>query len=598
MKKLDFIKKGLTLLTSKEKKEGVFVTLFSTIIGFIDLLIITSVIPLTLFILNENSNEPLLLKFKQVISNYLTLDKVNFDRIMILILISLILLGFFLQLIKIYWLENLCRKIQLRVNTTITNNCMNSSIEWLNERTNAILFRQITQDTSSFSKDFLRNLIGILESLILIIIPLSGSILIGTPIGFLIFFVTGIFVIIIHKTITIYILKLAIKDQQYSNQSSKFLWELLNASREIKLSGNTNFFIIQYKKIYNSMVSNKKYLLFLRNIPALSIKTLGQIIFLLLTIMLLVFEENKEMVIPQIAMFGLLIAKIAPSLSTISSKLAALNSFEPFLDSLLELNKSTLQMSRKFETNKKLEKIPIKWNVLKLDKVYLYYKNRSKPILNNINLKLEYGKKYCIIGLSGSGKTSLLNVLSGLVEPSSGKISLDKKNFLNYSMLDWNNQLAFVSQNTILINSTIKNNIFFNNQINTNTNYLKKIIFDSGLTRFINSIPNGLDNVVGDFGINLSGGQKQRISIARAFYRDPKMYFLDEIDNGLDNIISKSIFNKILKRSINKFLITVTHKLDCLEKFDQIIILKNGTIKDMGTLQELNTKYNDIEKAL
>ena len=256
-----------------------------------------------------------------------------------------------------------------------------------------------------------------------------------------------------------------------------------------------------------------------------------------------------------------------------------------------------------------LEKPPIP-NIkgkIEFNNVSFYYPNDSnkKLILDGINLNFESGKKIALIGESGCGKTTIVNLLERFYDVTGGEILLDGLDIRKYNIQYLRNLIGYVEQEPILFNRTIKENILFGRE-----NYLKEkgedidkliqnICEEAYISEFINSLPNGLDYKVGIKGNKLSGGQKQRIAIARAILIKPKILILDEPTSALDNkseqIIQKALDN-ITKMNITTIIIA--HRLSTIKNSDIIYALQNGKVYEQGTHEELLNKRGYYEAII
>ena len=225
-------------------------------------------------------------------------------------------------------------------------------------------------------------------------------------------------------------------------------------------------------------------------------------------------------------------------------------------------------------------------NEIKLDNVSFQYPKNDFFILKNINLKIKKNSITGIFGKSGNGKTTLVNIITGLLSPSSGFIYCDSVN-ISQKTSSWQKLLTYVPQNVYLYDDTIENNIKFNivekkkfgksnvSEMEQDV-VLKNAIDLAGLTAFIDSLENGLQSTTGELSAKISGGQKQRIGIARAIYKNSEILILDEATNSLDNKAEEEILNKLYNLKNKLTIIIVSHNKDNFRICDQIFELKNG----------------------
>lgn len=214
---------------------------------------------------------------------------------------------------------------------------------------------------------------------------------------------------------------------------------------------------------------------------------------------------------------------------------------------------------------------------LELKNVNFSYPSNGSNVLENVNLKINKGHKIGVFGYSGAGKSTLVDIISTLNRPTKGQILIDNKPLSNRSSFRaWQNQISYVSQNSVLLDDTIQNNITFFDKEGLDKKKLENSIRNTQLKEFIETLPNGINTSVGDLGNQLSGGQIQRIAIARALYKDKDLLILDEPTSALDENNEKKIIENLLSQK--KTIILISHNLENLKKCDFIYEIKDKKI--------------------
>jgi len=216
---------------------------------------------------------------------------------------------------------------------------------------------------------------------------------------------------------------------------------------------------------------------------------------------------------------------------------------------------------------------------VELKDVSVYY--GEKPVLQNVSLELKPGTKTAIIGPTAAGKTQLLFLLTGLIHPTSGSVLFDGTNLEAFNKENFQHQIGFVFQDSIIFNMSLRENIAFNEKVTEAS--LVKAIETAELTEFIASLPLGLDTVVSERGTSLSGGQKQRIMLARALALHPKILLLDDFTARVDNQTEEKILKNVAKNYPGITLLSVTQKIASVMNYGQIILLEEGEILARGT---------------
>lgn len=221
--------------------------------------------------------------------------------------------------------------------------------------------------------------------------------------------------------------------------------------------------------------------------------------------------------------------------------------------------------------------------------VRFQYATRDKPALDGITLEIPSGSTYALVGPSGGGKSSLINLLPRLYDHQSGEILIDGVDITSVSLRSLRSKIAVVSQDVVLFNDTIANNISYGRS-DVTKEQVWQAACAANLESFIQSLPNGLETVVGDRGVRISGGQRQRIAIARAILKDAPILILDEATSALDTTAEASIKEAIDRLRKNRTTLIVAHRLSTIQNADQIVVLDQGKIIQQGSHAELISK--------
>ncbi len=233
---------------------------------------------------------------------------------------------------------------------------------------------------------------------------------------------------------------------------------------------------------------------------------------------------------------------------------------------------------REIENNPQLK---IKKSQIKFNKVNFKYETTNEKAIKDVSLNIEGNTMVAFVGHSGAGKSTIINLLPRFYDPQSGSIEIDGQNIKNVSLTSLRKNLSMVSQDVILFDDTIKNNITYANNSASQEEIISACKF-AAADEFIKKLPNGYDTLIGENGIRLSGGQKQRISIARAILKESPIILLDEATSSLDAESEEIVQNAITNLTNNKTTLVIAHRLSTIHNADKIFVLKNGEIIDSG----------------
>lgn len=232
---------------------------------------------------------------------------------------------------------------------------------------------------------------------------------------------------------------------------------------------------------------------------------------------------------------------------------------------------------------------------LTYDKLTYFYESGTSPAVSDFSLHIRSGECVALVGESGSGKTTLLNLTIGFRRPTSGRILIDGQNMQDLDLRTYRRHLAVVPQETVLFSGSVEENITYGEE-DIPRSKLLEVLDQANVSQFINSLPDGLDTLIGEHGAKLSGGQRQRIAIARALIRDPRIIILDEATSALD-VASEALVQEAISRlSKGRTTIIVAHRLSTVRRADRIVVLKQGRCIESGTHSELLTMEGEFHR--
>jgi len=328
---------------------------------------------------------------------------------------------------------------------------------------------------------------------------------------------------------------------------------------------------------------------------AMELIAFGSIISLVLYL-LSAHEGNVGTILPVLSVYALAGFKLLPafqqaytSLSQIRGNLAA---FDAVRD---DLRASSLTVAKSCApTNQRL----IPKSEIRFDSVVFSYPGKEELALSGIDITIPVNGVIGLVGASGSGKSTAIDLLLGLIEPQQGGLFIDGKSLTDENVRAWQNSLGFVPQSIFLADSSIRENIAFGlPPESVDEEKVNRAVTMAHLDELLTELPQGLDTRVGERGVQLSGGQRQRIGIARALYHDAEVLVLDEATSALDGITEKLIMDAIHDFAGKKTIIMIAHRLATVRQCDSIYLLQSGTVSDHGTYNEL-VERSDVFKRM
>jgi len=228
---------------------------------------------------------------------------------------------------------------------------------------------------------------------------------------------------------------------------------------------------------------------------------------------------------------------------------------------------------------------------------FAYKKDQKNALIEKIDLTMRRGQKIAIVGPTGSGKSTFLDLLLGMIEPDSGEITMDQETLSKKNLHSYRRNFSYVPQKIFFIEDTLQENIVFGSKQELDIDKLDRVILNASLQELIDDLPNGLQTNISDSNQMVSGGQKQCIGIARALYRGGDILILDEATSGMDQALEKKIYEAAFDSQFQTF-ISVTHKSSLLDKFDKIFVFNDGCIEAIGSYEELKKTSNFFNSML
>jgi ABC-type multidrug transport system fused ATPase/permease subunit len=359
----------------------------------------------------------------------------------------------------------------------------------------------------------------------------------------------------------------------------KWISQIVQGIKEVKVTGKEKYFINEYKKCGTGYVNAVERYSLYNNTPKLLIETVcisGMIGYLLVMV---ITGQDISTKVPSLSAFAFAAMKLMPSANKINNQINAISFFEPFLknvsDNLLtDISDENTDMSFVL---KESEKLPVKQGITLKDITYRYPKT-EKYIFKNAEMEIPIGKAVGVVGQSGAGKTTIVDILLGLLELEGGGVYADNVNIKD-DYRGWLKNIGYIPQMIYMLDGTIRQNVAFGvSEEEMSEERVWEVLKEAHLDDFIRSLPEGLDTEIGERGIRLSGGQRQRIGIARALYNDPEVLVLDEATSALDNDTEAAIMESINSLHGRKTLIIIAHRLQTIEKCDMIYRVKDGKI--------------------
>ena len=518
--------------------------------------------------------------FFDKVPNFFSNSTIIFDYNTKIIVLLIFLSIFFIKNIFLiafnYFYINFFNKLAAKISQKLFTSTLNQPyIFFLQHPTNNIL--QIVVEEIKKLRTFFIGLITLSIELIIVLIICFILIYINYKI-FLFCFINFSFVIFLYFRIV----KDKIKNWSYINLESlgkiqNVIIEGLRGIKDLVIYELRENFANSFKKSNDEWYRTRSNIDFLNSVQKYWLELIGVMSISLALLYFVFMKFDVANLIPIFGLYVFAIFKLVTSFSRIVGSAQDIKFNYPSYEIVLNLLK---KLSFYDQENKHNSHFQLK-NFIEFNNVSFSYDSKSQT-LNKINLKIFKGDCVAIIGKNASGKSTLLNLISALIQPTEGKILIDNKFDLYSNNHFWHEKLSYVQQNIFLLNDTIKKNIILNQEITINNLRYEKIVKSLNLEKFFLKLPNKLETKINDNGANLSGGQKQMISLARALYKNSEIIILDEPNSALDMINTELLRKVILANKNDRTIIMVTHDLayfkDC---FNKVLEVDAGNVNEV-----------------
>ena len=516
---------------------------------------------------------------------------INKDQTLILVIPFFIIVAFATKGISLYFAKVLMiivsEEVKKKIQTDMLSSFIKADTELIENKHSGKYVSNLNYDVSQITHMLSSSLLNIFKDSLTLIGLLTVMFIQNWRLSLIAIIMIPI-ASITAKKLGKRITKVTTEAQERSGDLNKYLIDLFKNHKIIKIFQRENFESARSEKFVNKLKEKqiKIFTVFIRATPIMEILT-G------IMIAILIFYSGKLIMTGQLNInnfFSFLAAMMLAyqpvrSLATINigigQGLSAGKRILPIIDVKVKISKN--------ESGKKLllNNGSIKFNNVSFN----YLSNTENKVLKNINIEINGGKMTALVGHSGSGKSTMLNLIPRIYDPINGNISVDEENIKNINLDSLRKEISIVDQNTTLFDDTVLNNIKYAKPTASKDEVVKASEL-AMCSDFISKLENGFDTMIGENGVKLSGGEKQRLSIARAFLKDSKIILLDEATSSLDSETEEKIQKALAKLTSNKTTIVIAHRLSTILNSDKIYVLDKGSVVAQGKHDQLLNSSN------
>lgn len=591
------IKKLLALLSRSERNKIRVLMGMILMMTFLDVLGVASILPFTTVLLNPEliqSNNILNSAF--TFSHHIGIHTVEqFLFILGVMVFVMLFISLAFKALTIYLQNRFILMLEYSIGKRFVEGYLHQPYSWFLSRNSADLGKNILSEVQIVINSGMLPMITLIAqstvTIALLIMLLAIDPLLAISVILFLILTYGIIFTLVNN----WLKRLGKERSQANKDRFNVISETFSAAKEVKVGGLEETCIQRFSKPAEIYARGQTTARIIALMPRFALEAIVFGGMLLLILFLMTQRGSFTSAIPIIALYAFTGYRLMPALQQIYAAFTQLR----FVRSAVENLHKDLS-SLKISTHKPSIISPLKFKeCINLEHVSYCYPKATSPILNAIDIKVYANNKVGIVGATGSGKTTTVDLILGLLKPKEGRLIVDSQPITNENLYQWQQAIGYVPQNIYLADDTVAANIAFGKYSkDIDQNAIEHAARNANIHEFIiKELPQGYDTKVGERGVRLSGGQRQRIGIARALYQKPQVLILDEATSALDNLTEQLVMEKINNLGYDITIIMIAHRLSTLQNCDKIYFIEHGQVKASGTYDQL-TKSNQKFAAI
>ena len=575
------------LLNHHERRQVAGLMVALAFSGLIETVSLASLMAVVAVILNPD----LMGRYTALSEVYAFLPSFTGDQFIIVATIAAALLLVFstgLGLVVLRATNQFGARITTRLASDLMLAAMRAPYIWHLSQNSAMLVRFFHSDIDRWGRRFIQCLITIAQHLVSILFPIILVLTYAPGIGLVSILVIAIVGFLLTRLVKSRIKRAVDLEKQATDQLVVVANNALVGVKDIKLACREGAFAQNFGNCFSNSSHASASTAIWQIIPSSMLLLIGQIVLLALVATLWTSGLSPASIASQMAFIVLLTSRVVPAANRFFGLALSMRTVLPWVAEVVRFERELSTFSTEDPKVADAPTTPKAWQILSLRDVAFSYPGKEEPALSGVSLELRQGHSYGIVGLSGAGKTTLIDIIIGLHRPAAGDIQLDGASLYDLDMKSWQDQIGYVPQSPYMADDTLKANIALGiTRPEIDEVHVRQCLDLVNLTEFVGALPQGLNTPVGDRGIRMSGGQRQRLAIARAFYQNPQILVLDEATSSLDTISENEVQQAVANLHGKATLLVIAHRLATVRECDEIIYMERASVIAIGTFEEL-----------
>lgn len=471
---------------------------------------------------------------------------------------------------------------QIRMGARMINCYMHKPYTFHLQRNTAQIVRNVNSDVSG-AFNVISSMFSLVSDILIILILVIFLFAVDTGMTLAIMagliFCSALYFLVVRKKIR----NAGEHNREYGAKMIKAIHQAMGGIKEVKVMGREDYFTQVYTEAGTEFVERRRKYHVLSAIPGRLIETVCMGSILGVIAFKIVMGENLAEVVPSLSAFAVAAVRLLPRANAINTHINGITYNMPCLraiyEDLTESDRQEAERQAEIEERRKNPKAKGQDGNIIIEDLTFTYPETENPVLEHVNLRIRKGSSIGIVGVTGAGKTTLVDLILGLLKPEKGRICYGSMD-IHENYPEWREHIGYIPQTIYMTDDTIRKNIALGvPEEEIDEKALWKALENAQLADFVRSLKDGVDTIIGERGVRISGGQRQRIGIARALYRDPEILFFDEATSSLDNDTENAVMEAINTLGSNKTMIIVAHRLTTIEKCDHVYRVVDGALE-------------------
>ena len=573
-------KKIFNLLTIYEKKRAILLVIMIIITALLDMIGVVSILPFMAVLSNPDLIEANFILNKMFHTSLIIGVENNQQFLFALGIISFVLLvtSLVFKALANYIQVRFVQMRQYSISKRLVESYLHQPYSWFLNRHSADLGKTILSEVNQVIGGGMAPLLDLVAKVIVTILIIFLLLIVDPKLALTVGLSFSITYIILYSFTRKYLRRIGKESLKNNQLRFTAVNEAFGAVKEIKVGGIEQTYLKRFSEPSKTYATNQAYLSLISQLPRFAIEAIAFGGIMLLILYLMSQKGSFNNAIPIISLYVFAGYRLMPALQGIYVNFNTISFVGPSLDALTDDFKNF----KKFNSTKDQVFLNINKAII-LKNIHYNYPNSSRTALHDINITIPAKATVGLIGSTGSGKTTTIDIILGLLEAQKGILAIDDKTITKKNLKSWQRSIGYVPQNIYLIDDTIAANIAFGvNAKHINQLAVEKASKIANLHEFVvDELSQQYQTIIGERGVRLSGGQRQRIGIARALYFNPNLLIFDEATNSLDVQTEAEVMKAINKMQGVKTIIIIAHRLNILEACDEIIEIEKGEIKNI-----------------